>query len=553
MNNNVIFAVDDEPVILDLYKNILGVSDNERLDFFSQLDENNNEETFDLHTFETGESYLQALKLLYEEGKRLPLCLLDMRLPGMHGLDIAKETRKIDSDISIIIITAYADYSVDELIKQLDQNVYYLHKPFRDDELYLLIVSNLKNWNTKFTNVDIKKELAIDSIEDGLWDWNILDNSVHFSTQWKLMLGYEEGEIDNSLDEWSSRVYPEDLNQAMQDINAHISGETEYYVNEHRLRCKDGSYKWILDRGKAHFDSNGVASRMIGFHTDITNRKKFEEELLGVSQKLSSELELKISNEMKLKYTNAELEKSLAEEITKRKENEKMLLQHTRQAAMGEMVSMIAHQWRQPLTAIKLSSDSVLLDLELNSLNIETLEESLESINIQVNYLSDTIDDFRNFFHPNIKKENVFFEKCIEDALKIIINNLGSHNVVVKKEYKQKTPLAIYTNELMQVFLNLFKNSLDSFIEHKTINPTIDLKVIETETQVKIEVADNGFPIPEEKITKIFEPYFTTKNAKNGTGLGLYMSKMIVEEHMNGVVSVINMADGVCFRLVFNK
>nr|WP_321268297.1 PAS domain-containing protein [uncultured Sulfurimonas sp.] len=554
MNNNTIFALDDEPVILELYKNILGSSKRKRLDFFSDLEEKKDEDSFDLKTFETGEEFLEELEKFYKAGNKLPLCLLDMRLPGKHGLDVAKETRKIDADIAIIIITAYSDYSVKELISQLDHNIYYLHKPFRDDELYLLIVSSLKNWNDKFNNIDIKKELAIDATQDGLWDWDIENNEIYFSEQWKAMLGYEDEELENKFEEWSVRVHPEDLNKAMQDINAHLEKKSDYYVNEHRLKCKDGTYKWILDRGKALYNEEGKAYRITGFHTDISKRKQLEEELLGVSEKLSTELELKISKEMMLKHTNTELEHKLKDEIKIRREKESMLLQHTRHAAMGEMISMIAHQWRQPLTSIGLCADSILLDVMLETIDIKNLKENAEFISKQVVYLSQTIDDFRNFSQSEKNKETILIQESIDNAISIVHKSLENHSVKVEKNYQNKTPYPIFRNEFTQVFLNTLVNALDAFTTKGINKPLIKIETSENEKEIKVTVSDNGNGIPQEVLPKIFEPYFTTKNEHNGTGLGLYMSKTIVEEHMRGTLLAKNIKDsGACFEIILYK
>jgi len=552
MKNNTIFALDDEPVILDLYKNILGSSKRERLNFFSALEDTSEQYSFDLHTFETGEEYLEELERFYAAGNRLPLCLLDMRLPGKHGLDVAKETRKIDSEIAIIIITAYSDYSVKELIAQLEHNVYYLHKPFRDDELFLLIVSSLKNWNEKCSS-DIKEGLAIDATHDGFWDWDIKNNRIKFSSQWTAMLGYKDSEIENRLDEWSSRVHPDDLNKTIEDLQTHLQGKNNYFLNEHRLKSKNNNYIWILVRGKALFDNNGKAYRMKGVHTDITQRKELEKELLGISQKLSNELELKISNEIKLKHTNTELEKKLQTEIEKRREKEKMLLQHTRQAAMGEMISMIAHQWRQPLTSIGLSADNITLDIMLGTIDMKELQESAKLINKQVAYLSQTIDDFRNFSKPQKNQENALVSTSIESALSIIYKSLQSHNVKIIKDFQDKTPIVTYSNELIQVFLNIYKNSLDIFIEKDIADPTIFIETNEYAESIKIKISDNASGIPDDVLPKIFEPYFTTKNFQNGTGLGLYMSKTIIEDHMHGKISAKNTSIGASFEILLYK
>ncbi len=117
-------------------------------------------------------------------------------------------------------------------------------------------------------------QLALQGNNDGIWDWNLQTNEVFFSTRWKSMLGYEEHEITNHLDEWSKRVHPEDLDSAVQDVQNHLAQKTEFYINEHRVQCKDGSYKWILDRGKALWDEVANPIRMVGSHTNITERKQ---------------------------------------------------------------------------------------------------------------------------------------------------------------------------------------------------------------------------------------------------------------------------------------
>ena len=552
-NNTKIFAVDDEIEILQLYKEMLNPSVKEKLSFFDELSAEDKQEAFDLHTFETGEAYLEALEDLYAHDERLPVAILDMRLPGMHGFEIAKRTRQLDKDISIIIVSAYADYSVKEMLDELDENVYYKHKPFRNDELYLLISSNLKQWNTKYGELELSKELAIDSTQDGLWNWDIVTNEVYFSPQWKAMLGYEDAEISANLEEWSKRVHPDDLDAAMRDVKKHLEGKTPYYVNEHRVLCKNGEYKWILDRGKALFNSDGEAVRMTGFHTDITQRKLLEQKLLGISEQLSKELELKISTESKLSNTNKTLEKKLQKEIALREEKEEMLLRQTRHAAMGEMISMIAHQWRQPLTALGLAIDSLQIGIELESLEESELKEQLGLMHIQVQYLSQTIDDFRNFFHKNKSKETLLINECVTNALTIIQAIIAKNGINIKEEYKDTVKVSIYKSEFTQVVLNLLKNAQDTLLEREIKNPSITIRTYETQSGVVLKVIDNGGGISPSIAKKIFEPYFTTKKEQNGTGLGLYMSKMIVEDHLQGKINATNTEDGTCFSIELPK
>ena len=554
MNKNLtIFAVDDEPIVLELYENIFSKGKKLTLDFLQALDETEDNDENDLHTFTHGKAYLAALKSHYADGKRVPLSILDMRLPELHGLDIAKEARKIDPHMTIVIVTAYSDYTVKELIDELENRVYYVRKPFKTDELYALVHSNLREWNEIVQEKNLQKGLSIDVTQDGLWNWNPKNNDIYFSPRWKEMLGYKDHELKNDFSEWLSRIHPDDKEQVEKDVQIHLSGKSEFYVNEHRLRCKDGSYKWILARGKALFNENNEANKMSGFHTDITQRKELEEQLFGLSESLSKKLNHEISKQAKLSNTNSELEKQLQEEIQLRREKEDMLLQQTRQAAMGEMISMIAHQWRQPLTVIGMIADNISLDVMFETLDTQKLQSSLKDISDQTKYLSQTIDDFRQFFVPNKEKDTIFLHDCVEGALNIIEKNLISHNIEVIKNYEDLTKIDLYKNELIQVFINFLKNAQDAFEEKHIKNAKIELTIKEYDTSVECSIEDNAGGIPLEIQKNIFDPYFTTKNKKNGTGLGLYMSKSIIEDHSSGTIKVSNTDDGVIFTLSFPK
>ena len=238
-----------------------------------------------------------------------------------------------------------------------------------------------------------------------------------------------------------------------------------------------------------------------------------------------------------------------------RVEQENILLQHSRMAQMGEMISMIAHQWRQPLSAIASTASNLKLMLMLESLDFsseEAIEESreyltkrLDNVDEYVSSLTTTIDDFRNFYKPNKKPITTSLKTIVEKSLNIIEAALEVDKIKVVKEYDNVENMEIFDSEMMQVVLNILKNSQDNFNEKKIENPYIKI-VIEGKT---ISFYDNGGGIPEDIIPSVFDPYFSTKSEKNGTGLGLHMSKIIVEEHHKGNLSVKNTPDGVHFSI----
>ncbi|WP_414575800.1 GAF domain-containing protein [Anabaena sp. CCY 9402-a] len=145
-------------------------------------------------------------------------------------------------------------------------------------------------------------QLALQGNNDGIWDWNLKTNQVFFSLRWKQMLGYEDHEITNHIEEWTKRVHPDDLDWVMQAIQDHFDRRTPYYITEHRVQCKDGNYKWILDRGQARWDETGNIVRMVGSHTDITERKQAEEELRWQNRRsqLFAEITVKIRETLQI-------------------------------------------------------------------------------------------------------------------------------------------------------------------------------------------------------------------------------------------------------------
>ena len=245
------------------------------------------------------------------------------------------------------------------------------------------------------------------------------------------------------------------------------------------------------------------------------------------------------------------------EDITDKRMNEKKLFAQSKLAQMGEMISMIAHQWRQPLGAISSTAIDMKMQSEFENFDLGEKQEAqkyetyinngLDEINSFVQNLTTTIDDFRNFYKPNKESVIVKPEEVIEKSLNIIKASLINDNIEIIKEYNSKEEIKLHYNEVIQVILNILKNSQDNFMEKQIKNPKI---IIKTENRT-ISICDNGGGIPEDVMEKIFDPYFSTKNERNGTGLGLYMSKTIVEDHHNGKLSAENTDDGVCFTIEF--
>ena len=230
-----------------------------------------------------------------------------------------------------------------------------------------------------------------------------------------------------------------------------------------------------------------------------------------------------------------------------------MMMIQSRHAAMGEMISMIAHQWRQPISTISMGANNILLDIEFDDIQSEQLKSVCNTILNQTQYLTQTIDDFRDFFRPNKEVEEYAVEHVFSEVLAIIGTSLKNHNIDVKREYNSKSKVYTYSRELVQVCINLVKNAKEVLVESRVQNPCIILQTREDKNSVYVSVLDNGPGILEENKFRIFEPYFTTKKATEGTGLGLYMSKTIVEKHLEGSLRFVDRGKWTCFEIVLPK
>jgi len=235
------------------------------------------------------------------------------------------------------------------------------------------------------------------------------------------------------------------------------------------------------------------------------------------------------------------------------KEQDELLFVQSRHAAMGEMISMIAHQWRQPLSVIAMMANNLLLDLELDALDPVELKKLALGTVRQTQYLSRTIDDFRDFFRPTRPKSRFSVKDVLEESLLMMGNSLTSNGILVKKEVCEESMVDSFASELLQVFLVFLNNAKDAFSTSDEENKEISITITVSEQAVLIDICDNATGIDEAIKERIFEPYFSTKDEKNGTGIGLYMSKLIVERHMNGTITVANQNGGVCFSLTLPK
>ena len=239
-------------------------------------------------------------------------------------------------------------------------------------------------------------------------------------------------------------------------------------------------------------------------------------------------------------------------DLTQIKLQNEFIQQQAKLAQMGELLSMIAHQWRQPLTAISAASENLKLKTILKQVDDQLIQTTTEDINKYTTYLSNTINDFKNFYKTNKSLEPTNLNEMVKNSLHIIEDSISYKNIEIIKNLDSKSVIKTYVSEVTQVILTLLQNAEDVLLEKNIKNPYIKINTFEDEKYLYLEIIDNGGGIPSLIIDKIFDPYFSTKLEKNGTGLGLYFAKNIIENNCNALLTVKNNLNEAVFTIRFN-
>lgn len=257
-----------------------------------------------------------------------------------------------------------------------------------------------------------------------------------------------------------------------------------------------------------------------------------------------------LSTQEQLRELNASLESRIRDAIHQIHDKDNLMISQSRQAAMGEMIAMIAHQWRQPISVIAMIANNLALDAELaEEIRSEALLKVVADISEQTTHLSQTIDDFRNFFKPNKEKQTLYLKEVVDGALHIIGTSLQSHAIEIIMHEEARCLVEVYRNELIQVLINLMNNAKDALIVGRKEGACITIRLYQgSDNEACIDVADNGGGISKAVMAKLGEPYVSTKSS-NGTGLGVYMSKVIVEKHLGGILKWKNSDEGAIFTI----
>ncbi len=280
------------------------------------------------------------------------------------------------------------------------------------------------------------------------------------------------------------------------------------------------------------------------FKEKIKNLYIFLFSIISVSLILTIMFSLYLSKQTKKMFNiyKNDLEKRIENAVKENAQKDKMIQHQSKLASMGEMIGSIAHQWRQPLTALSINIQNLEDDYEDGLINEKFLNKFIDKNMKIIHFMSNTIDDFRNFFRIDKQKRKFSVKKAVKHVLAIQSATFKNHSIEISLEGKDFT-INSFESEFKQVLLNIINNAKDALIEKNIENAKITIKI----EKPKIIIKDNAGGIPSEIIDRIFEPYFTTKEQGKGTGLGLYMSKMIIEKNMNGKLHVENDKNGAKF------
>jgi len=348
------------------------------------------------------------------------------------------------------------------------------------------------------------------------------------------MLGYASPEeLTSDVSNIGQQLYVEPRYHAELMRQLSLYGKVEGFQT--RMYRKDRSVIWVSLTMRMVRDEAGRVLLYEGMAEEITERRKAQEALR--------------ESEQKYRQLSEVLEQRIQETVAELRQKDKILILQGRQAVMGEMISNIAHQWRQPLNMLALLVQDLQMTQKQGGLSAEFIQENVRRTLEIIRQMSRTIDDFRYFFQPDQGKVDFRVAEPMEKALSLLAGSFDMHRIRVEVSRSGEPVIHGYLNEFIQVLLNILINARDALVTRSVQEPVISIRLFSEDGKTVVSIADNAGGIPEEIMDRIFDPYFTTKGPEQGTGIGLFMCKTIIEKSMNGTLTVRNVGDGAEFRI----
>ena len=453
-----------------------------------------------------------------------------------HHFSITANKKTIDNQGNFIVVVSLNDITAEILSKEELKHNEQAVKAILDGQTNIIIVS------------------------DGIEMLNINHTVIEFFTEF------------DSIDDFMSK------HECICDFFIPVEGNEHYIVKkdydgdmwlQYILKNQHKDFKVVMNNGENdhHFsisankkiiDNKGNFIVIVSL-TDITLEVKSKNELAKLNNNLENIINKKTDE---LQQLNNNLEQKVNEELAKNRKKDQQMIEQSRFASLGEMIGNIAHQWRQPLSAISSTASGAQVQMQLGVSSNEDIEKSFNDIKGYVTFLNQTIEDFRSF----MKQDNNIVEFELSDvaqkAIGITSAGYKDNNIVLNIDFLNQELISKGSpSKLSQVFLNILNNARDAIIENDIKDKLVHISSTQTSSENIITIQDNAGGIPSKIINKIFDPYFTTKHQAQGTGIGLYMSKDIVEKHMKGSISVKNLNttidgisyNGACFKVSIHK
>ena len=460
--------------------------------------------------------YAQNGQIGYENFQKniYDLIITDIKMPVLNGLEMIKKIREGNDDVSIVVISAYDE--PEYFTKCVEQNVDgYIMKPINLQQLTKVLHKRIKRINQ--TKQMKKSAKLVQEYQNALDNSAIVSKTdingiiTYANAKFAKLSGYT---VDELVGENHNIIrHPDTPSGIFEDMWRTLLNK-ESWRGRIKNRKKNGDHYWVNVIITPIVDEKGDIIEFIAVRTDITLEVEYQKNLESRVQK----------------------------QIKQIREKDKVLHYQSQHAAMGEMIDSIAHQWKQPISVIKMNVDMLGYDFEDGLWDSERVKEFQHKVFSQIEHMNNTLEEFRSFLRTDKKVTNFNIEKTIKSAMILVQDEFIKYNIDTQLIVEESMLVEGIENEFKHVILNLLNNAKDAFIENNIPNKQIKVTINKNTLQVQ----DNAGGIPKDVIDDIFDANITTK--QNGTGIGLYMTKQIIEK-LQGSINVENRDNGACFTI----